>query len=843
MKKRLLTVLSILCFLAAGSAAAAKNESPSAPAAAEMAGTRPNGSVLKLDYSLTDDLGSVKAFAVDDSFTAFAYDASGSYKLERTDGQTSYFLTPTRLVFDVKPNRKYLVSALVYCDFDRAESEINVGLRIGNENENQITLIDGFHGLPSDTGGKWLRFETTVTTPYEAAKARFYGAWYGFGKEDEAFYIADIEVSELAVEEIIPLGVGEGLEFGGSSGMFDMSVLPPVSEGNNIRVMTNGAQYSFDKSAGTITVSQRIGNPRGLAEIKTNKPLTDLRVLRADDKAAVLTTGEGGLSFGIQMDGLMLISAHGDDAEITLTSKIGGKWNRLLCGNLIAMDDTGGFTVNPALVSGSGRTPDYSVISGVDFERERGDTEFISGAKPGWSISWTVKPGERLGVTAFPPREYDWENSFDSALANIDFGSGTEIWQNYKTKFDLRYGVLWSSFKGAYAMSWGDKYIPKDETKFRAHIAAAKAADVRPLEYMSMFFWDGTLDGYINEVIRHRDEYGIEGIYTDGVPPIDWLKAYEGMRLLREVFPNGCIVEHTTGQSANGGAPLAAPEIFIPAIDAYATFTLRGESVRGTAKDWAYQRYVTKGFGASNTFGLQKYDAWTVDGKNMQSEEQQLLQLLYNGRARYDAVYSDGYKNILAAAQKQWQASGAADGYFEKCYLPYVRRLVRKEHAQLEENGAVSAYGFTEILNKSFEAESGGALEIGKNNGYATEILPCFGKTEMTLNVKVSEASQLKIDIFGSNGENAVSLLQTGNLIRFLGRKGGYTGAADIETGDYIELKLCADPAEGRFDLFADGVKIADGKAFSNAAAAIGRISLSAENSAYIKSVNVKSGL
>lgn len=843
MKKRLLTVLSVLCLITAGSAAAAKNESPSAPTAAEMTGTRPTGSVLKLDYSLNSDLGSVKPFAVDDSFTAFAYDASGSYKLERTDGQTSYFLTPTRLVFDVKPNRKYLVSALVYCDFDRADSEINIGIRVGNENENQITLIDGFHGLPSDTGGRWMRFETTVTTPYEAAKARFFGAWYGFGNDSEKFYIADIEVSELAAEEITPLGVCEGLEFGGSSGMFDMRVLPPVSEGNIISVTTSGAQYSFDKSAGTITVSQRIGNPRRLAEIKINKPLANLQVLRSDDKAAVLTTGDNGLSFGVQMDGLMLISTHGENAEVTLTSKIGGKWNRLLCGNLIAMDDTGGFTVNPALISGSGRTPDYSVINGVDFERERGDTEFISSAKPGWSISWTVKPGERLGVTAFPPREYDWGNSFDSALANIDFGSGTEIWQNYKTKFDLRYGVLWSSFKGAYAMSWGDKYIPKDENKFRAHIAAAKTADVQPLEYMSMFFWDGTMDGYIDEVTRHRDEYGIEGVYTDGVPPIDWLKAYEGMRLLREVFPSGCIIEHTTGQSANGGAPLATPEIFIPAIDAYATFTLRGESVRGAAKDWAYQRYVIKGFGTSNAFGLQKYDAWTVDGKNMQSEEQQLLQLLYNGRARYDAVYSDGYKNILAAAKKQWQASGSADGYFEKCYLPYVRRLVRGEYERLEKSGTVSAYGFTEILNKSFEAENGGALEIGKNNSCETEILPCFGKTEITLNLKVSEVSLFKLDIFGTNGEDAVSLLQTGNLIRFLGRKGGYTGAANIKTDDYFELKLCADPAAGRFDLFADGVKIADEKAFSNAAAAIEKISLSAENAVYVKSINVKSGL
>lgn len=857
--KKLITLLAVsigvTCFSCLGTAFAL-GSNPPAVTSSQLDGSRPDGGTVKLDYELNTNLGA-KPMSWDDAFTYFDYQDSGCYKLRKISGNNSYFFNRASKVFDVLPNRNYLVSALVYCDFDRANSEVNIGMRVTDSTEASVKLIDGFHGLPADTNGQWLRFETTVTTPPDAEKARFYGAWYGFYDTDEVFCIADMEVIELPAETLTPLAVGEGLTFGGSSGMYDMKVSTPAVSANSITVQTNGAEYVFDKTASTITVKQRIGNPRTLAVLQLNKSLANLAVHGTPtDKEAILTTGEGGLSFGIQMDGMMLISTHDTDAEVTLTSEIGGEWNRLLSGNLISMDDTGGFTVNPAIPLGTGRLARCEALSGVDFERERGDTSYLSTAEPGWSVKWTISSGERLGVTAFPPREYDWENSFDSAVANINFDRETSTWQSYKNSFNLKYGVLWSAFQGAYAMSYDTQMVPKDEDKFKAHIAAANTAGVEPLEYISMFFWDGTLDEYINEVKRHRDTYGITGVYTDGVPPLDWLKAYDGMRRLRELFPEGGIIVHTTGQTANGGAPLATPEVYIPAIDAYATLTLRGESVPGTTKDWAYPRYVTSGYGASNAFGLQKYDTWELNGEKIPDAEQQLIHLLYNGRARYDGYYSSGYINILAKAKSQWLANSWSDTYYEDCYLPYVRRLVREEHAGLVSAGTADEYPVTNVLSETFGADSkwqigtgvieGEALKLAGSQSSQGEFLPSYGQTEISFKVKFSASSQGRIDITDAKGETAISLLQTGDTLRYLNRRGGYAVLSKVSADSYIDVVISADPATGKYSLSVDGTELLSDEPFRLRTAELSRISI--ENNApsaalYIDDIIVNSGL
>ena len=835
----LITSVALLCSsMSIGTVQALGSEPPQVEIS-QLTGSRPNGAEVMLDYNLYRDLGE-KPMAWDSAYTHFSYVSKswfgGYYKFSRVSGDNSYFFSPTDKIFDVQPNRNYLVSALVYCDFDRVNSEVNIGIRVDSDSgeKENINLIDGFHGLPSNTNGQWLRFETTVTTPPDAKQARFFGRWYGFSDPDEVFCIADMEVSELPKNALSPLGVGEGLVFGGSSGMYNMKIEQTATTSSAITVKTNGAEYVFNKSTDSITVKQRIGNPRTLAEIKLGKSLANLALHgNPTEKEVVLTTGEGGMSFGVQMDGMLLVSTHGEDVTATVTSKIGGKWNRLLYGNLYSADDTGGFTVNPAIPLGTGRLARYTVINGVDFEKNLGDTTFISSAQPGWSISWTISSGERLGVTAFPPREYDWENSFDSNVANVSFSRETSVWQSYKKSFNMKYGILWDAFQGAYGMSYGTSYRPKDETKFKSHIAAAKSAGVEPVEYMSMFFWDGTLDEYISEVQRHKDTYGITGVYTDGVPPLDWLKAYEGMRRLREIFPDGCIIAHTTGQSANGGAPLATPEIFIPAIDSYATFTLRGEMVSGSTKDWPYPRYVTSGYGKSNVYGLQKYDAWTIgektatDGEstktekiNMSAAEQQLFQLLYNGRARYDGSYSKGYMEILAKAKAHWEVNGWSDEYYEDCYLPYVRRLVREEHAALVSGGTLTGYPMVSIVAENFASENAwtqnnstailenGCLKIENGKSSFGDFLPSYGKTEISFKLKISALSQGRIDITDMYGNTAISILQTGDILRYLNRKGGYAVFGGTSADSFVDVVISADPVAGKYDLSIGGTKM-----------------------------------
>lgn len=842
MKNKLFFVTVLSCVLSAV-CAVAYAAVPSVPSGM-MSGTRPENSEVLLDYyALNQDVGN-SAMSYDKAFTAFHYDsASQSYKFERVSGHNSYFFSPTNMVFDVKPNRSYLVSALVYCNFDRNNSEVNIGIRVGAgtstvsdddpKGEKPITLIDGFHGLPSSTEGKWMRFETEVTTPADGKKARFYGAWYGFDDPGEEFYIADMEVVELPEKSLTALSPGERMTFGGSSGSFNMKVDTPKVTSGTITVNTNGAQYIFDKTNDTITVKQRIGKQRTLATVQSSKSLSGLSVYGTPtDKEAILSTGSGGVTFGIQMDGLVLASTHSDDLTLTVTSAFDGEWNRLLSGHLISKDTDGGFTVNPYIPLGTGRTARVTVLDNIDFALSSGNTQYVNRTPKGWRIAWTISSGELVGITAFPPRTYDWDESFHSNAANIDFSRDTSVWQSYKNSFNLKYGVITGAFQGAWGMSYGSTLNLKDDDSFTAHVTAAKAAGVQPLEYTSMYFWDGTLDEYISEMQRHKTAYGITGVYTDGVPPTDWLAAYEGMRKLREVFPDGCIIMHTTGQAANGGAPLAVPEVYIPAIDAYATFTLRGEDVVGDTADWAYPRYVTNGYGGANTIGLQKYNAWTTDGTAISDKQQQLLQLLCNGRARYDGSFSKEYLDILSKLEAQYADNAWSNQYYELCYLPYARRLVRAAYDEAVKNGEFSAYPTQTLLDESGVL----SLEKGAEKEYTT--LPLYGRAELSL---AAAGDTWRVDLCTDSGETVASVLKTGTALYSLDPCGGYAYICAVDKEDTLTLALCADLAENKISVKLGGNEVLSSAALYKRAPSIESVRLCAVSAAQFESLKLES--
>ena len=831
----------------------AEDNLPAAPTAAELSVTIPENATAVAALNNSDFTKSGVRFSVETNYVEYQYislgGAAGCYQFTRkagVNGGTPYFMN--RSDFSVKANRNYRLSVLVYCNFSRADCEVNLGFRVCNQNGAEI-LIDAFHGLPAQTDG-WYRFETVLTTPQDAATARFYGVMYGFENDANAqFYLADIDMWELPEETMMPLGEGEGLSFSGSSGKYDMKVFAPSDSGSRITVRTTGAEFCFDRTTDSITVKQRIGIERELAVLKSeNKSLSALKLYSKTDKEVILTTGNNGISFGIQADGLLLVSAQGADAQLCVAPKIVGAWNRLLSGNLLVMDDVGGFTVNPAIPLGTGRTVRFSVNGEVDFERDEGDVNFISNAGKDWSAVYTVSSGERLGVTAFPPREYDWENSFDCIYANVDaeHSLGTEVWSNYKSQHGVKYGVMDYTEK-AWGMSYGTRYTPKNEENFKAHISAAKAADMVPLEYMSMYFWDGTLDEYISEVARHKTEYGIEGVYTDGLPPLDWLKAYEGVRRLRELFPDGCIIAHTTGQSANGGPPLATPEILIPAIDAYCTMTLRGELVSGEGKNWNYPRFVTSAYGASNAIGLTKGDSWGQDGTDISQQEQDLIGLLYNGRARRAGDLT-AYREILKKLEENWRANGWSEEYDSVCYMPYARRLVREK---------LRDFPSSVLLSDTFDTDSAftvspntavidnGRLKFARGTGAQSTFLSSYGKTELSFTLCLNSGTQVRFDLTDAEGNTALSFLQCGEEIYYLHRKGGYARLYEITGEETVNIKIEADPATGLYSFALGENMLLESEPFYRRTAEISGIIVhnGGTAAAYMDNLTVTSGL
>ncbi len=53
----------------------------------------------------------------------------------------------------------------------------------------------------------------------------------------------------------------------------------------------------------------------------------------------------------------------------------------------------------------------------MDFSGRVNDVTFISAAEPGWTAKWHLSPGERIGLSVFPPRPYPWADSFSQTFS------------------------------------------------------------------------------------------------------------------------------------------------------------------------------------------------------------------------------------------------------------------------------------------------------------------------------------------------------------------------------------------------------------------------------------------
>lgn len=566
------------------------------------------------------------------------------------------------------PNRNYIISILLKADFPRP-TEVNVGMRTfdgGGKN-----VIDNLNGLTNKTRG-WQRWEWEFTIDPRATHGQFRSNFYRF-PENGTLQVADIAFIELPPREVRPYRKADGVTFRGGPGNLPMRIEEVAAANDKIVVRTTGAQYIFNLEDNTIGARQMLQGERDIALWNSSLPLAGLEILTKNARECVLANDK--LTIGVQCDSLMMIAPH-EDLMMTCTSRIGGRWNRLACGHLYVVDDTGGMAVNPDIPLGSGRLarvetdvrPGRVRAGQLDFSGISDNQTFVSAAKPGWRVMWHTSPGERLAISVFPPRPYPWADSFRSHWMLTH--RTTPLTRYAENRKLAEVALLWGLTQRTWGMSWDGPVVPYDDAQFRQHIAAARAAGMRPIAFFSpYFYYSRDPEKFASETRRLRDTYGLEGLYYDGIPSQEWVVAYEEMRMTREIFADGVIIVHNTGHASNGGPPLGEPSLKIPAVETYATETYGGEQVYGFGRDWVYPKYVPSQYGKANCVGVMKHDKW----EGLSLEQRDLMMLRYNGRATTRARYGP----VLDELEKLWQVKGTDPDFYEKYYLPQVEALTR----------------------------------------------------------------------------------------------------------------------------------------------------------------------
>ena len=636
----------------------------------------PRGTVLRPnDFNLTQPGADWK----NQADARFVYDSlASSYRFELDYDNITRGMWGKQAV-SIQPNRRYILAAVVKTDFVRSENEMTLGVQYLDSNGDAISG-GRYSGLPAKTNagaGGWERWEWTFVSRSNddnAVSGRLYcKALGGDSGSSISLRMADWALIELPADSLTPFAPGEGVTFDGNAGDLDMAVLSVVEDENDIIVVTTGARYVFSKLHSTIRMEQRLGMKRHLATWTSSLSLAGLTVLERDDQKCIL--GNANVTFGVQMDSLLGMVPH-NELEMTLENALGGDFNRYneISGDILSEDDFGGFTVNPYIPRGTGRLPRVQVLSPSTLAfttLDRTDVDATGAESPGWRMKWTMSPGERLFASVFPVRPYDWEESFDFQWFLTSFDKDMD-WYAPGTFFGfINHWLLWDFNECPGGMSSGTQYVARDEEVLSDHIDEIHAQGDKAFSYFSAWFYrDRDAAQWLAEVQRWRDNYGIDGIYSDGLPQDDWIVAYEQVRGLRERFPSGPIVIHDSLLQSN----MASAE-FRPFLHAYASATYMAEGTETSEdEDWNWPRYVTSQFRKANCMGNIKGDKW--DDNLSQAIDKDFINLIYNGRARAGTTgFKPYYLDALTDLKTLWNTYGEDSCFYDRYYLPEARIL------------------------------------------------------------------------------------------------------------------------------------------------------------------------
>ena len=117
--------------------------------------------------------------------------------------------------------------------------------------------------------------------------------------------------------------------------------------------------------------------------------------------------------------------------------------------------------------------------------------------------------------------------------------------------------------------------------------------------------WYGgeNMDLFLEEIDRVVNEYGVDGLYFDGLYCNSLVQSYRVMRESRRLLGERLLWVHTTW-SPPGLTTIG----YCPTVDAYADFVLRGEDNPRLAADALWQRYLISGFNISNSIGMPQHN-------------------------------------------------------------------------------------------------------------------------------------------------------------------------------------------------------------------------------------------
>lgn len=388
-----------------------------------------------------------------------------------------------------------------------------------------------------------------------------------------------------------------------STPQFGMVVERVQRSESRVVVRTTGAEFAFEPAAGTLTLRQRIGKARRVATVTFPRmALLGLRVDWHTDGAVVLSAHRGRLQMRINGDSLLMIR-YAKTLELSYMLGFSPATIRQSAGNMLLLDEYGGMGSYLATGSGPGCVPESD-----------------------GRVRCHLEPGQILWMAVAPPREYPWEASLRDRVCwhwSMEMGYPAD---EQIERWSRSGNILLQQSEVMLWKDWSLRFIPRNGVdEFERVNRTCERVGMRNIVYTSpYYFLTGTGledkamnsfdnfavtgfspgDGrglnwpiFVQEITKVMREYKPDGLYFDGIYD-NVVRTYIVSRKAREIVGDGGLLEfHATGSPPGGG-------VYLPQIDTYFDFILRGEGVQAEYTNPDYLRYFVSTYNISNSIGV-----------------------------------------------------------------------------------------------------------------------------------------------------------------------------------------------------------------------------------------------
>jgi hypothetical protein len=378
---------------------------------------------------------------------------------------------------------------------------------------------------------------------------------------------------------------------------------------DNLTIETTGSKMEMNYTVGSVTFSQKIGCQRKIL-MATIQP--------AYSKPTVTHSGPGFVfakftkpSFDLRVNGDSLFMFHAKEPlKICLKPLYIPAFEGNYKSNHLLLDEYGGFGV-------------YCSIKDLPDNYNRFSDTVATYQLPADAVLW-------IGIC--PPKKYDWQKSLNDNVLwhwstvtsypddetmkswvkygnTVLFQGEIMLWKDWNLGFKPRLGMeQWNRVKNT-LHSQNIKYMVYTSPSYFLRGTGKEEYAVNSFENFkgwpppeSRPFNGENIDTFLSEITKVMKELKPDGLYFDGTYCENLAAQYKLARSARGIIGvNGLLEWHST---LAFGKIKVKDLCYLPQVDAYADYILRGEHLKTDFNDLNYLRYFVSGYNTSNSIGV-----------------------------------------------------------------------------------------------------------------------------------------------------------------------------------------------------------------------------------------------